>query len=179
MGSPAKCDPAEAQSPCMFSSLARLSEEKKLLFQVRQYVADGNYAGLYLTTEGKSLMFTCAILSTGFTHQVMSGNTVITSNEVVTGVRGSMIASVLRCEFRVNMTAVTSAVSVVMGTGTFTEDSPGVITFETMENTVSLEIPNIPTVKEDTMSSGASSLFHSHALSVVLTFLTMVAMHSA
>ncbi|XP_058484967.1 uncharacterized protein LOC131459312 [Solea solea] len=173
-GKPAKCDPAVAQDPCGFASLERLSEEKKLLIQVRQYVAsNANYVGVNLITEDKSLIIACAISSTGgFTHQVMSGDGIVTSNEVVTSARGSMIESVLRCEFRVDMTTVTSAVSLVMGTGTFTEDTPGVLTLQEMEDTVSLETPNI-------MSSGASSLSHTHALSVVLTFFTMVAMHSA
>ncbi|KAG7526587.1 hypothetical protein JOB18_042267 [Solea senegalensis] len=179
---------------CVFASLVftatQSDDDRELFIKVRGDVNDAKFVGLWLPTESNSPVFICARNSTGhFVFQVKDRSSLELSNleKDVRDIRGSVEGDVIQCEFKIKMREVTAHVPVGTVNGNFVGDGPATINDLRAGISAMLTVPVMsaeestdkPAETENTMPSGASRLFHSRALTVLLTILTMFAMHSA
>ncbi|XP_058497463.1 uncharacterized protein LOC131467515 [Solea solea] len=172
---------ASGPDVCVFASLAftatQSEAERELFIKVRGDVNDAKFVGLWLPLEDDSPVFICARNSTGhFVFKVKARSVYELRNleKDVRDIQGSVEGHVIQCEFKVKMSEVTPDVPVGTVYGDFIGDGPATIDDLGSDFSAMLTVP-VMSAEE----SGASRLFHSHALTVLLTVLTMFAMHSA
>uniref|UniRef100_A0AAZ1XR03 Ferric-chelate reductase 1 n=1 Tax=Oreochromis aureus TaxID=47969 RepID=A0AAZ1XR03_OREAU len=195
---PDNCDPA-GNSSCFFASVAAgnttAPNGTELMFQL-----SGNstgYIALGLTanaTQGTTALYICAQNSSNNASFFFAArqrdninNTLSTFNATVTKIRGQVVNGTIQCEFSVpnlNATNTRSADSttyvVILGSGTFNGNDFG--TFTTSKTTDPLNLANVAnptTASPTTTKNSASGALHSHALTVLLTVLTLFILKTA
>ncbi|XP_019203208.1 putative ferric-chelate reductase 1 [Oreochromis niloticus] len=190
---PDNCDPA-ATSSCFFASVAAgnttAPNGTELMFQL-----SGNstgYIALGLTanaTQGTTALYICAQNSSNNASFVFAArqrnninNTLSTFNATVTKIRGQVVNGTIQCEFSVpnlNATNTRSTDSttyvVILGSGPLNGNDFG--TFTASKTTDPLNLAN-PSANVATKNS-ANGALHSHALTVLLTVLTLFVLKTA
>ncbi|KAM9323103.1 uncharacterized protein KZ484_021202 [Pholidichthys leucotaenia] len=185
--SPDNCDPAE-NTTCLFASIedsTMASNDTGLYFELsgksNGYIAVGLTEN---TTQGTTMLFVCAQNSSAngmfFFRTVRQNNTngMLTSVMTnVTQIRYKVNDTLIQCEFNVpslnvaRTRRVTTNYTVVLGSGELNGDSLGnfsiVVKFD----------PNMvtptPTTSVTMTTSGANGALHPHAVTVLLSVLTL------
>lgn len=158
------------------------------------------YIALGLTanaTQGTTALYICAQNSSNNASFVFAArqrnninNTLSTFNATVTKIRGQVVNGTIQCEFSVpnlNATNTRSADSttyvVILGSGTLNGNDFGTFTISKTTDPLNLANPSAnvanPTASPTTTKNSASGALHSHALTVLLTVLTLFVLKTA